>query len=58
MTATLETAARRRGAGWNRIRCGDARRLLRGIDDDSVDLSLWSPPYHIGREYERGRHET
>ena len=55
MSADLGTAVRRRADGWNRIRCGDARRLLCEIDDGSVDLSLWSPPYHIGRGYERGQ---
>ena len=55
MASSIETAVRRRADGWNRIRCGDARRLLAEVDDASVDLSLWSPPYHVGREYERGQ---
>ena len=38
---------------WNRIRQGDARDLLAELDNDSVDLSLWSPPYHVGKEYEQ-----
>ena len=55
MRGSVDSRIRRRADGWNRIRCGDARRLLADIDDGSVDLSLFSPPYHIGRGYERGQ---
>ncbi|GIK56732.1 MAG: site-specific DNA-methyltransferase [Chloroflexi bacterium] len=31
---------------------GDARSLLRQIASNSVALSVWSPPYFVGKEYE------
>jgi len=33
--------------------CGDARDLLPKIQKDSVALSVWSPPYYVGKEYEK-----
>lgn len=38
---------------FNRIVTGDARRVLRKLPDSSVDLSFWSPPYYVGKSYER-----
>lgn len=32
---------------------GDAREIADVIPDASIDLSIWSPPYHVGKEYER-----
>ena len=32
---------------------GDARQIAKNIAPDSVALSVWSPPYHVGKEYER-----
>lgn len=32
--------------------CGDARQLLPHIEPNSVALSVWSPPYFVGKEYE------
>lgn len=37
----------------NEIYCGDARVLLREIRPNSVDLSFWSPPYFVGKSYEK-----
>ena len=37
----------------NRILVGDARRHLARIGDASIDLSFWSPPYFVGKSYER-----
>lgn len=37
----------------NDIHCGDARDLLRRVEPDSVALSFWSPPYFVGKSYER-----
>lgn len=37
---------------FNQIITGDARARLRGIPDQSVDLSFWSPPYYVGKTYE------
>jgi site-specific DNA-methyltransferase (adenine-specific) len=36
------------------IHHGDARALLPQIEDESVALSVWSPPYHVGKGYEDG----
>lgn len=36
----------------NEIHQGDARELLPRIEPESVALSVWSPPYHVGKEYE------
>lgn len=35
------------------IYCGDARDLLRRVQPDSVSLSFWSPPYFVGKSYEK-----
>jgi site-specific DNA-methyltransferase (adenine-specific) len=37
----------------NKIYCGDARELLTQVRSDSIDLSFWSPPYFVGKSYER-----
>ena len=37
----------------NRIHQGDARVLLKSISPNSVALSIWSPPYHVGKDYEK-----
>jgi DNA modification methylase len=34
------------------IHCGDARELLPRVERDSIALSVWSPPYHVGKSYE------
>lgn len=36
----------------NTIYCGDARDLLPLIEPNSLALSVWSPPYFVGKEYE------
>ena len=36
----------------NEIYLGDARHLLPQIEPNSIDLSVWSPPYFVGKEYE------
>ncbi|HEY84540.1 MAG TPA: site-specific DNA-methyltransferase [Chloroflexi bacterium] len=36
----------------NRIYHGDARKLLSKIQPNSIALSIWSPPYFVGKEYE------
>lgn len=38
----------------NNIYLGDSRKIMKGIDTDSVALSFWSPPYFLGKEYEKG----
>ena len=37
----------------NGIYCGDARDLLRQIEPGSIALSFWSPPYFVGKSYEK-----
>ncbi len=37
----------------NQILVGDARLRLAEIETASVDLSFWSPPYFVGKSYER-----
>ena len=37
----------------NEIYHGDARQLLRRIERESIALSVWSPPYYVGKEYEK-----
>lgn len=37
----------------NTIYCGDARDLLKLVRPDSVSLSFWSPPYFVGKSYEK-----
>ncbi|HFD40793.1 MAG TPA: site-specific DNA-methyltransferase [Anaerolineae bacterium] len=36
----------------DRIYCGDARDLLGQIAPNSIALSVWSPPYFVGKNYE------
>ncbi len=38
----------------NQIHQGDAREFLPKIEPDSISCSVWSPPYHLGKEYEKG----
>ena len=35
------------------IHCGDARAMLKLVRPESVSLSFWSPPYFVGKSYER-----
>ena len=37
----------------NRLYYGDSRALLRQIEPETVALSFWSPPYFVGKSYER-----
>src|SRR5262245_26210951 len=32
---------------------GDARKLLDKVEPDSITLSFWSPPYFVGKSYEK-----
>ena len=38
----------------NRTHQGDNRELMKRIPDESISLSIWSPPYFVGKEYEAG----
>lgn len=35
------------------IKTGDSAVELDNIEADSIALSFWSPPYHVGKEYEK-----
>jgi DNA modification methylase len=37
----------------NNIYLGDAKDLAQNIEYNSIALSVWSPPYHVGKDYER-----
>jgi site-specific DNA-methyltransferase (adenine-specific) len=37
----------------NAVHVGDARDLLRQIAPNSVAVSVWSPPYFVGKSYEK-----
>ncbi len=37
----------------NQIHQGDARDLLQHIDPNSISCAFWSPPYHLGKSYEK-----
>jgi site-specific DNA-methyltransferase (adenine-specific) len=40
-------------ANWfNQIYAGDARAIMRSLPENSIDLSFWSPPYFVGKDYE------
>ena len=52
---TPSRSVRRRQEGFleeNSVHHGDARDLLGRVAPDSVALSVWSPPYFVGKEYE------
>lgn len=42
------------GLAVNEVHLGDARDLLPQIDPESIACSVWSPPYHLNKEYEKG----
>ena len=46
-------AAKGSAGVFNRIVAGDAREELRKLPAASIDLSFWSPPYCVGKSYER-----
>ena len=37
----------------NHIYHGDSQVLLKNIRPDSIALSIWSPPYFVGKSYEK-----
>ncbi len=36
----------------DQVHCGDAPALIEQIAPESIALSVWSPPYHVGKKYE------
>jgi DNA modification methylase len=39
----------------NKIYLGNSTELLSEIEPDSIACSIWSPPYHVGKSYEKGQ---
>ncbi len=37
----------------DRLYCGDCRDLIQRIGQETVTLSFWSPPYFVGKSYEK-----
>ena len=37
----------------NKIYCGRSEELMKQIEPSSIALSFWSPPYFVGKEYEK-----
>jgi site-specific DNA-methyltransferase (adenine-specific) len=37
----------------NQIYHGDSRDFLKRIEPNSIALSVWSPPYYVGKDYEK-----
>ncbi len=35
------------------IYCGESELLMKKIRPDSIAVSVWSPPYHVGKSYEK-----
>ncbi|HEX3560040.1 MAG TPA: site-specific DNA-methyltransferase [Pyrinomonadaceae bacterium] len=52
LPAPQESATTRSHLRVNDIHEGDARLLLPLVGPDSVALSVWSPPYFVGKQYE------
>ena len=42
----------------DQVYCGDCVEVMQGIEDDSIDLVITSPPYNCGKEYESILTET
>ena len=36
----------------NDIYCGDSTKLIYSVAPNSIAVSIWSPPYHVGKGYE------
>lgn len=39
----------------DKIYCGEAELLMQKIEPESIAVSVWSPPYHVGKSYESGQ---
>lgn len=51
MTTTLDRRVKMLEV--NDVYLGDAADVMMQIEKESVALSIWSPPYHVGKEYEK-----
>ena len=36
----------------NQVHHGDCRQIMDTLPDECIDLSVWSPPYYVGKDYE------
>lgn len=48
----MQNPASTEALALNTTHLGDNRELLKRVADDSVALSVWSPPYFVGKSYE------
>ncbi len=55
LTQAVSASSVKDNVPFNQIVTGDARDVLRALPVGSVDLSFWSPPYHVGKSYEKNR---
>ncbi len=39
----------------NEIYHGFSEVILKSLEPNSIDCSIWSPPYHLGKDYEKGQ---
>lgn len=58
MGATIKNVRRRQKRGnkafeYNKIICGNSEEILHTFPTNIIDLSFWSPPYHVGKLYEK-----
>lgn len=37
----------------NKVYCGDSKTLMNKIKPESIACSIWSPPYYVGKDYEK-----
>ncbi|GJM19496.1 MAG: hypothetical protein DHS20C14_17090 [Phycisphaeraceae bacterium] len=49
------TPANTAAVEMNAVHVGDAAELMKRLPEASIDFSVWSPPYSVGKEYERGQ---
>ncbi|MGN0706715.1 MAG: DNA-methyltransferase [Faecalibacterium sp.] len=40
---------------YDEIYCGESEQLMKMIEPNSIAVSVWSPPYHVGKNYECGQ---
>ena len=39
----------------DKIYCGESEAIMQQIEPNSIAVSVWSPPYHVGKNYESGQ---
>lgn len=48
----MKRSAENKFLALNQVHLGDCTQLLKHIEPNSLALSVWSPPYWVGKEYE------